>query len=192
MNFLRLGVLLLAASTLFLNSCKKEILSEGNRRVTFYQTDELVMQFTCSDDNVAFFIDALDDQTDGRIGEPNDRDSYLLYIDYNNNGVIDPLVDLLIAPFSSTTDKVCVSYLLEGDALTPCNFFDDTTGEINFSSTENLDKPHINYSFKLPKERVARDSKIGIVLRMFDSKTREWQNFPITGDVFSNTIEIEF
>ncbi|MEM8527436.1 MAG: hypothetical protein AAGG68_22535, partial [Bacteroidota bacterium] len=190
-SFLRLSALLLAFSILFLNSCKKEVLSEGDGRTTFYETDELVMQFTCSDGNVEFFIDALYDKTDGRTGIVRNRDAYVIFIDYNNNGLIDPLVDLRVSPFSTTTtDRTCISYFLERNISTPCNFFDDITRELNFSPTENSDVPHMNYSVKLPKERIAKDSKIGIVIEIFDSETREWQNFPITGNVFSNTIEI--
>ena len=169
------------------SSCTKE--SVKLDPVTILQDDEIIIQFKCEGDNIEFFIAAIGDLSDGTNRTFPDMDIYRVFIDYNNNELIDQGVDLMISP--KFNDSICVVYLLDEIAVSRCNYFNDITGEINFSSTDNLQILHMNYRVSLPKSRVSEDNKSRIIVQVYDSE-KGWKNYPSDPQKFSKSIEIEW
>ncbi len=172
---------------LIVSSCKKEEIAADP--VVFYEDGNTILQFTSDGDDIEFFFDALNDLSDGRLGSFPNNDIFRLVIDYNNNGIIDSEVDLTIGILED--GAVCVSYIKDQQTLTPCEFFDDTSGTINFSSTENLEQAHMNYRVKVPKSIIAEGNQIKVIVSLHDSE-EGWTEFPRNQVWFSNAFDIQW
>lgn len=173
--------------TFFLFSCgKEEIITEP---VVFLKTSNVLFQYDCNDNNITFFLDVLEDVSDGTTGTWPNTDVYRIYIDYNNNGILDSELDLII----STVDdgSTCMAYSLSQTSTTGCNFYDDVTSEKAFSSTDNLEVPHMNYTIIVPKARASEGSKIKVAIHIYNSESG-WSKFPSDQDLFLDAFELEW
>ncbi|MEL6973544.1 MAG: hypothetical protein AAFO02_25550, partial [Bacteroidota bacterium] len=133
--------------------------------------------------------DVIIDTTDDSRGTFPDSDIYRIYVDYNNNKVIDANVDMLFSPLSD--GRICRAALLTDNSTTACSFSDDITGETLFTMTENAGVAHTNHRLRVPKNVLSSGSEIGVVVELYDPDMG-WTTLPIGADVLGRTITVSW
>lgn len=185
----KLSLLILFTPVFFFLSCDDEEVEIRQDPIVFYDEDGYFLQATCVGDDIEFFFDITPDTTDARMLDFPNGDFYTLYVDYNNNQVLDRNIDMLFGPLED--GRICRSELLTETSTTPCMFSDDIRGETLFSATENSSVPHINYLLRVPKDVLSNGSTIGVVVEVYDS-AMGWRNVPLGADRFGRTLTISW
>lgn len=168
-------------------SCKKDNATPIS--VDFLQTENQVFTFENDGDKINFFLDILNDKSENFDGTWPDVDSYRIYVDKNSNGVVDEGVDLLIGRVDD--GRVCVATLNDQVSTSGCSFFDSVTGENQFSSTDNLSEPHVNYSISIPKSMLSNSSEVDVTIWIYNSIVG-WERFPSGSPFFEDTYTISW
>lgn len=157
--------------------------------VEFFNDGNYIFSYACEGDQIEFFIDVLADKTNSTQRPYPDRDFYRVYVDHNNNGVLDRDVDLVFSPLDD--GRLCVSYLLTQTSITTCSFFDDATSETFFSATENETEEHINHRVRLPKDLLSNGATIKVSVQVYDA-SGSWTVLPDAAPLFDSAFEISW
>lgn len=185
----KLSFLILLSPVFILLACDDDDVEIRQDPIVFYDDAGYFFQATCVGDDIEFFLDITPDTTDNRSGSSFDGDFYGLYIDYNNNQVLDPNIDLLMG--TTEDGRICIAKLLSETSTTGCSFSDDYSGMTLFSSTENSEVPHINHLVRVPKSILSADSSIGVIVRLNDGAGgQRW--LPEGFDFFGKTLSIRW
>lgn len=173
--------------TLAIFSCKKE--DDTGPLTDFFIDSDVVLQYQCKGNDIEFTLDILSDTSNDFDGEWPDKDIYRIYVDYNSNDQIDEGVDVV---FSLMNDNdICTVGLISQTSTTPCDFYDDVTGDQFFGVTEHSKDQHVSYRLRVPKSRLSNTTSTKLYLEIFDAMDG-WKAIPEDDPLFENSVEISW
>ncbi|MCC6723152.1 MAG: hypothetical protein IT258_01490 [Saprospiraceae bacterium] len=178
-NLLLLGLLALTLNF----SCKKD---DANPAKEFFSDNGHVFTYKLDGDDIVFNLDVLSDRTLGLLGTYPDIDIYRLYVDVDNNGVVDKDIDLM---FSLGESGTCMVTLVDEFSTSACSYPETVNGTRSFGKTGNSSTPHTSFKVSIPKTMLSKSTKANVVVHLFDSAT-SWSYFPSGESLFDKTFEL--
>ena len=118
-----------------------------------------------------------------------DIDTYRLYFDSNNNGLLDTGIDFMISTSNGGED--CYVTLISQTSTSGCNFFDDIIGTAKFEESQNSDTDHVQFNISIPKRLFSQESMTNLTIRVRDSEIG-WRSYPSDSPFFTSTYQINF
>lgn len=127
-------------------------------------------------------LEALSDGTNNLGGKFPKTDFVSIRVDVNQNGKIDPKVDVIYGIRGSTKDQLCAQYMLSATSNTGCGAFKSgATLKVDFKATKAKSTPHPVWVFSIPNKELSRDGKYAHLKISFYRAGKGYTYFPQTG-----------
>ncbi|QFZ54224.1 hypothetical protein FEZ18_05135 [Oceanihabitans sp. IOP_32] len=154
------------------------------------RNDLHVISYKCKNETVEFTFDLIGDESNNIEGKWPRIDHYHIWVDFNNNKVIDSLTDRAFSPYQRENNyQVCKSLIYTESILTTCNFESGSTCEKNFGVSENSKKNHVIFKIVIPKKELSNSEKFNVYFEIFDGDGLK-SCYPIRSRLFKETFEI--
>ncbi|QCK15730.1 hypothetical protein [Mangrovivirga cuniculi] len=159
----------------------------GNELV---RNENHVITYECFEDRIEFVIDVIGDRTDNTNGKWPNLDYFYLWVDFNNNGKLDSLIDRNFGPkFYNNKLQVCKSLLYSKTRQTTCFFNSNSTCHRQFKKTQNLEIDHVVFEISIPKKELSKSNSYNVYFMIADKYSKTY--YPINNIKFEATFKIE-
>ncbi len=149
-----------------------------------------VITYECLEDRIEFVIDVIGDRTNNTSGKWPNLDYFYLWVDFNNNGKLDSLIDRNFGPkFYKNKLQVCKSLLYSKSRQTTCFFNSNSTCQREFKKTENLEIDHVVFEMSIPKKELSESNSYNVYFMIADKYSKTY--YPSNNIKFETTFKIE-
>ncbi len=145
-------------------SCNKDEISDP---VEIINTEAHIVTYSSNSEYLFIQIDALLDTSNQLDWSENSfTDFYTIYIDANNNEVLDPNLDFIIGRSSA---GVCFAHLLTESSTTGCDFQTGTTAQNIFGPSNNAAYDHVQFEIEVPLSLFESSNETKVFMNMYDA-----------------------
>jgi hypothetical protein len=149
-----------------------------------------IISYQCKDKTVEFTFDLIGDESNNIEEKWPRLDHYRIWVDFNNNKVIDSLTDRAFSPHQRENNyQVCKSLMYTKRKITTCNFESGSTCKKNFSVSENSMENHVIFKMVIPKKELSNSEKFNVYFEIIDGDGMK-SSYPIYSRLFKETFEI--
>jgi len=132
-----------------------------------------------SGDRVILTLEALGDTTDNLGGNFPKTDFVSVRVDVNQNGRIDPNIDVAYGIQGGTRDRLCTQYLLSATSSTGCGGFRSAaTLQAAFKKTANSSRAHPVWEFSIPVREIGSDGNYAHLTLSFHEAGKGYTHYP--------------
>lgn len=164
--------------------------SPSTERVLVRNSDHLVM-LRPAGDRVILTLEALNDPMDNLGGNFPKIDFVAIRVDVNQNGKVDPKVDVAYGIQGGTRDKLCAQYMLSGTSYTGCGGFrSGATLAAAFKKTANSSKPHPVWVFSIPAREIGSDGNYAHLTISFHQANKGYTHYPSAAGVSTSFAKV--
>jgi len=130
-------------------------------------------------DRVVLTLEALRDSVDNLGGNFPKTDFVTVRVDVNQNGRVDPKVDVAYGIQGGTRDKLCAQYMLSATSSTGCGGFrSGATLAAAFKKTANSSRPHPVWEFSIPAREIGSDGNYAHLTISFHQAGKGYTHYP--------------
>ena len=152
--------------------------SFSQQRVLVRNADHLAA-LRPSGDRVILTLEALGDTTDNLGGNFPRTDFVSIRVDVNQNGRIDPNIDVVYGIQGGTRDKLCTQYMLSATSSTGCGGFRSAaTLQAAFKKTAAGSRPHPVWEFSIPRREIGSDGNYAHLMLSFHQAGKGYTHYP--------------
>ena len=160
------------------------------QRVLVHDSDHLAT-LRPSGDRVILTLEALTDTTDNLGGNFPKTDFVSIRVDVNQNGRIDPNIDVAYGIQGGTRDKLCAQYMLSATSYTGCGGFrSGATLQAGFKKTANSSSPHPVWEFSIPTREIGSDGNYAHLTLSFHQAGKGYTHYPTAAGVSTSFAKV--
>jgi hypothetical protein len=164
--------------------------SPSTERVLVRNSDHLAM-LKPAGDRVILTLEALSDAIDNLGGNFPKTDFVTVRVDVNQNGRVDPNVDVAFGIQGGTRDKLCTQYMLSGTSFTGCGGFrSGATLAAAFKKTANSATPHPVWEFSIPAREIGSDGNYAHLTISFHQAGKGYTHYPSAAGVSTSFAKV--
>ena len=164
--------------------------SPSQQRVLVRNSDHLAA-LRPSGDRVILTLEALSDTTDNLGGNFPKTDFVSIRVDVNQNGKIDPNIDVAYGIQGGTRDKLCTQYMLSATSYTGCGGFrSGATLKAAFKNTPNSSRPHPVWEFSIPTREIGSDGNYAHLTLSFHQANKGYTHYPTAAGVSTSFAKV--
>jgi hypothetical protein len=162
----------------------------STERALVRNSDHLVM-LKPAGDRVILTLEALRDAVDNLGGTFPKTDFVTIRVDVNQNGKVDPKVDVAYGIQGATRDKLCAQYMLSGTSYTGCGGFrSGATIAAAFKKTANSSTPHPVWEFSIPTREIGSDGNYAHLTISFHQADKGYTHYPSAAGVSTSFAKV--
>jgi Trypsin-like peptidase domain len=153
------------------------------------QTDKHVIKVSETEETIIIKAEAITDFTDTLRGDWPIMDLFVLWVDVNQNAIIDPYIDVHYSyKFSGENIFLCSQYYSSTEDLTPCGeFVSAATVDVWFEESSYNPQPHPIWQYTIPKTEVFSNGSVTFT-SYFNSEDGYEFYPPLEGDMFQKIL----
>jgi len=164
--------------------------SPSPQRVLVRNSDHLAA-LRPSGDRVILTLEALSDTTDNLGGNFPKTDFVSIRVDVNQNGKIDPNLDVAYGIQGGTRDKLCTQYMLSATSYAGCGGFRSAASlQAAFKKTANSSRPHPVWEFSIPSREIGLDGNYAHLTLSFHQAGKGYTHYPNAAGVSTSFAKV--